>query len=118
MQQDALQPSPASAMLLPNSGPPELTREQAIQKLQLQYLHHQQQQQQQGVDEGAVHRGMSAGLSGPGLSRQSSGTMQQRYSQSAIVPAQQQQSQQSGLTPQQMMLLHHMQQVTPSLTLA
>ena len=119
MHPDAFQPSIGAAMLSTNAFPPEM-RQQAIQKLQLQYLHHQQQQQQQQQQQhgeeqqqGTLHRALSADLSGQiGSSRQSSGTIQ-RYSQSPTMPAQQQ-PQQPGLTPQQMMLLHHMQQVSPS----
>lgn len=107
MQRQTCQPGAASAMLSqPSTVPPEL-RQQAIQKLQLQYL---QQQQQQVGEQGALQRGMSVDLSAqPGSSRQSSGTVR-RYSQSPTMPAQQ--LQQPALTPQQMMLLHHIQQVT------
>lgn len=124
MHPDAFQPSVGAAMLSTNAFPPEM-RQQAIQKLQLQYLHHQHQQQQQQHQQGeqqqhgALHRALSADLSGQlGSSRQSSGTIQ-RHSLSPTMPAQQQlqqpqQPQQPGLTPQQMMLLHHMQQVSPS----
>ena len=122
MQRDAFRASAGAAMLSPNAFPPEM-QQQAIQKLQLQYLHHQQQQQQQqggeqqqgGVEQGALHTGMSADPSAQiGSSRQSSGTMQ-RYSRSPSMPAQQQEQQPgSGLTPQHMMLLHHMHQVTTS----
>ena len=90
----------------PSTVPPE-HRQQAIQKLQLQYLYHQQQQQ--GGEQGALQRGMSADLSAQltGSSRQSSGTVR-RYSLSPSMPGQQ--LQQPALTPEQMMLLHHIQQ--------
>ena len=94
-QRDLLPAGAAPSMTSPQGIPLEL-RQQALQKLQ-----QQQQQHQQGAEQG-----MSAGVSAqPGLSRQSSGTIQ-RNIQSPTLATQPQ----SQLNPHQLMLLQqHMQ---------
>jgi len=94
-QRDLLPDGAAPSMTSPQGIPLEL-RQQALQKLQ-----QQQQQHQQGAEQG-----MSAGVSAqPGLSRQSSGTIQ-RNIQSPTLATQPQ----SQLNPHQLMLLQqHMQ---------
>lgn len=94
-QRDLLPAGAAPSMTSPQGIPLEL-RQQALQKLQ-----QQQQQHQQGAEQG-----MSGGVSAqPGLSRQSSGTIQ-RNIQSPTLATQPQ----SQLNPHQLMLLQqHMQ---------
>lgn len=94
-QRDLLPDGAAPSMTSPQGIPLELCQ-QALQKLQ-----QQQQQHQQGAEQG-----MSGGVSAqPGLSRQSSGTIQ-RNIQSPTLATQPQ----SQLNPHQLMLLQqHMQ---------